>query len=73
MLVFGGWASAHAQDEITLLAVGLRRAPRQKIIANLEAKTGNKVKVTYANGVGSRQTVAKGQILDEPVAPASPR
>lgn len=63
-LVFGIWASAHAQTEITLLAVGPMRAPTQKIVANFEAKTGNKVKVTYVNGVASRQTVAKGQTLD---------
>jgi ABC-type molybdate transport system substrate-binding protein len=49
MLVFGGWAGTHAQGEI---------------IANFEAKTGNKVRVTYVHGMASRQTVAKGQTLD---------
>jgi molybdate transport system substrate-binding protein len=63
-LVFGSWASARAQGEITLLAVGPMRAPTQKIVANFEAKTGYKVKATYVNGVASRQTVAKGQPLD---------
>jgi molybdate transport system substrate-binding protein len=63
-LVFGGWASARAQNEITLLAVGPMRAPTQKIVANFEAKTGNKVKVTYGNGAETRRTVAKGQALD---------
>jgi molybdate transport system substrate-binding protein len=63
-LVFGCWVSARAQNEITLLAVGPMRAPTQKIIANFEAKTGRKVKVTYGNGVETRRMVAKGQALD---------
>jgi molybdate transport system substrate-binding protein len=62
--MFGAWASAHAQGEITLLAVGPMRAPTQKIVDNFQAKTGNKVKVTYGNGVETRQMVAKGQPLD---------
>src|SRR2546422_6921527 len=63
-LVFGGWATAGAQTEITLLAVGPMRAPTQKILANFEAKTGHKVKVTFGNGAETRRTVAKGQGLD---------
>jgi molybdate transport system substrate-binding protein len=63
-LVFGSWARARAQSEITLLAVGPMRAPTQKILANFEAKTGYKVKVTYGNGAETRRTVAKGQGLD---------
>src|SRR3989441_335610 len=63
-LVFGSWAGAGAQSEITLLAVGPMRAPTQKIVANFEAKTGHKVKVTYGNGVETRRMVAKGQALD---------
>jgi molybdate transport system substrate-binding protein len=63
-LVFGSWTGAHAQSEITLLAVGPMRAPTQKIVANFEAKTGYKVKVTYGNGAETRRTVAKGQPLD---------
>src|ERR1700720_3655522 len=57
-------ASAYAQSEITLLAVGPMRAPTQKIVANFEAKTGYKVKVTYGNGADTRRRVAKGQPLD---------
>ena len=60
-LVFGSGAGARAQTEITLLAVGPMRAPTQKIVDNFQAKTGNKVKVTYGNGVETRQMVAKGQ------------
>src|ERR1700719_3682189 len=63
-LVFGSWTSAQAQGEITLLALGPMRAPTQKIVANFEAKTGRKVKVTYGNGSGTRRTVAQGQALD---------
>src|SRR6266699_3425834 len=63
-LVFGSWAGAGAQSEITLLAVGPMRVPTQKIVANFEAKTGYKVKVTYGNGAETRRTVAKGQALD---------
>jgi len=64
VLVLGGWTSARAQDEITLLAVGPMRAPTGKIVANFEAKTGHKVKVTYGNGSETRRMVAKGQGLD---------
>jgi molybdate transport system substrate-binding protein len=63
-LVAGSGASARAQGEITLLAVGPMRAPTQKIVDNFQAKTGNKVKVTYGNGAETRRTVAKGQPLD---------
>ena len=63
-VVFGSWGSARAQGEITLLAVGPMRAPTQKIVANFEAKTGYKVKVTYGNGADTRRMVAKGQTLD---------
>jgi molybdate transport system substrate-binding protein len=64
VLVFGSWVSAGAQSEITLLASGTMRAPTEKIVANFQAKTSYKVKVTYVNGVATRQTVAKGQPLD---------
>ena len=64
VLVLGGWTSARAQGEITLLAVGPMRAPTAKIVANFEAKTGHKVKVTYGNGAETRRMVAKGQGLD---------
>ena len=63
-LIFGGFVSARAQGEITLLAVGPMRAPTQKIVSNFEAKTGYKVKVTFGNGADTRRMVAKGQTLD---------
>src|SRR5438270_12925302 len=40
------------------------RAPTKKIVANFEAKTGSKVKVTFGNGAETRRMVAKGQGLD---------
>lgn len=63
-LVFDGGIGACAQSEITLLAPGPSRAPIDKIVANFQAKTNYKVKVTYVNGLATRQTVAKGQPLD---------
>src|SRR5260370_16757073 len=63
-LTFGGLLSARAQSEITLLAPTIARKPIDTIIANFQAKTGTKVKVTYVNGTAARQTVAKGQPSD---------
>ena len=62
---------ARAQTEITLLApVPLGRETIDKLVANFEAKTGDKVKVTYGQGsrdtppYGTRQLVARGQEQD---------
>src|SRR5438309_3816001 len=63
-LVFGISASAVAQNEITLLAPTIARKPIDTILANFQAKTSYKVKVTYVNGTATRQSVAKGQALD---------
>ena len=63
-LVLGNWVSARAQGEITLLAATIARKPIDTIVANFQAKTSNKVKVTYVNGTATRQAVAKGQPLD---------
>ena len=63
-LVFGNWVSAKAQSEITLLAPGPTRRTLDKILPAFEAKTGQKVKVTYATGRTSTQAVAKGEPLD---------
>src|SRR5881396_727917 len=63
-LLLGSGTNASAQNEITLLAVGPMRVPTQKIVANFEAKTGRKIKVTYGNGAETRRMVAKGQALD---------
>src|SRR5580700_10834396 len=63
-LIMGIWASARAQGEITLLAIGPMRVPTQKIVDSFQAKTGYKVKVTYGSSSETRRTVAKGQPLD---------
>jgi molybdate transport system substrate-binding protein len=63
-LVLGSWIGARAQGEITLLAAGPTRRPTDKIVANFQAQTGYKVRVTYQSGVIVRQSVAKGQPLD---------
>lgn len=63
-LLGGGLATAHAQNQMTLLAPTLIRRPLDTIVANFQAKTSYKVKVTYVNGTATRTTVAKGQPLD---------
>jgi len=63
-LVLSSCIGARAQSEITLMAAGPMRRPTEKIVAAFQAKTGNKVKVSYVNGVETRQLVAKGQPLD---------
>lgn len=69
--LFGNSYVARAQTEITLLAPGpLGRETVDKLVANFEAKTGDKVKVTYGQGsrdtppYGTRQLVARGQAQD---------
>ena len=61
---------ARAQTQITLLAPTPIREPLEKSIAAFEAKTGDKVNVTWAVGsrdtepYGTRQLVARGQAQD---------
>ena len=64
VLTFGSYLAAHAQSEITLMAMGPGRRPTDKNIANFEAKTSYKVKAVYVNGVETRQLVEKGQPQD---------
>jgi molybdate transport system substrate-binding protein len=64
VLVFGSWASARAQSEITLLAPRPMQTTIDKIVANFQTKTSYKVKVTYQSAKLTRQSVAKGQPLD---------
>ena len=63
-LALGTSAGARAQSEITLLSPNPIKETVDKLVANFEAKTGNKVKITYGSGVGTRETVAKGGALD---------
>jgi len=59
--LLGVSGSVRAQSETTLLAPGSMRGTLNKIIPNYESKTGNKVKVTYAGGLTTRASVAKGE------------
>jgi molybdate transport system substrate-binding protein len=63
-LAFCFSSSARAQGELTLLAPGPIKEPLDKLLAQYQMKTGNKVKVTYAGGVPSRQQVAAGKGMD---------
>ena len=63
-VVFGGWVSARAQSEITLLAPRPMQPTIDKLVANFQAKTSYKIKVTYQSAQLTRQLVAKGQPLD---------
>jgi molybdate transport system substrate-binding protein len=63
-LALGISSSARAQSELNLLAPGPIREPLDKLISMYQAKTGAKVKVTYAGGVPSRKQVADGKGLD---------
>jgi molybdate transport system substrate-binding protein len=62
VLAFG--QSAKAQTEITLLSPNPIQTTIDKLVADFEAKTGNKVKITYGTGVSTRKTVADGGALD---------
>jgi len=64
VLALGLSPNARAQGELTLLAPGPIKEPLDKLLAQYQTKTGNKVKVTYAGGVPSRQQVASGKGLD---------
>jgi molybdate transport system substrate-binding protein len=59
-----GSAGAHAQGEITLLSPNPIKETVDKLVADFEAKSGVKVKITYGSGVGTRKTVAEGKALD---------
>ena len=63
-LVLGYWTNARAQGEITLLAPRPMQPTIDKLVANFQTKTGDKVKVTYQTAKLIRQLVAKGQPLD---------
>lgn len=63
-LLSGGWVSARAQSEITLLAPSPTRRPLDKILSNFQAKTVYKVKVTYSGARTTTQSVAKGEAMD---------
>jgi len=64
VLLSGKWSSARAQSEITLLAPSPTRRPLDRILSNFQAKTAQKVRVTYSGARTTTQAVAKGEPLD---------
>jgi molybdate transport system substrate-binding protein len=62
--VFGSCIGGYAQCEVSLLAIRPMQRATKKVVANFEAKTKCKVRVTYGNGVGTRRMVAQGEARD---------
>src|SRR5947207_6969027 len=63
-LALGMSTGARAQSEITMLSPNPIKETIDKLVADFQAKTGSKVKITYGSGVGTRKTVAEGGALD---------
>lgn len=63
-VLLGVVCSTSAQTEITLLSPNPIEETINTVVADFQAKTGNRVKVTYGTGVGTRKTVASGGALD---------
>src|ERR1700674_1631416 len=57
-------SSVHAQTRVTLLTPDPIKADVDKIVQQFEAKTGDKVQVSYGTGVSTRKTVSQGGALD---------
>jgi molybdate transport system substrate-binding protein len=63
-LAFGVSTGARAQSEITLLSPNPIKETVDRLVADFQAKTGTKVKITYGSGVSTRKTVAEGGAQD---------
>ena len=63
-LALGISDGARAQSEISLLSPNPIKETIDKLVADFQAKSGTKVKITYGSGVGTRKTVAEGGALD---------
>jgi len=63
-LVLGTSFAARAQSEITLLAPGSIRQAFGDLAPTYEQKTGQKVKVTFGTGAGTKQQAARGEVFD---------
>ena len=63
-LVLGNTHVLRAQSEITLLAPGSIRQAFGELAPAFEQKTGQKVKVTFGTGAGTKQQVARGEAFD---------
>jgi molybdate transport system substrate-binding protein len=59
-----GSLTARAQSEITLLAPGSIRQAFGELAPAFEKKTGQKVKVTFGSGPGTKQQAARGEVFD---------
>ncbi|SRR5579885_1492199 len=67
-LALGGWSSAQAQAEITLVGQGGVRAAVEQIIPGFQKKTGYIVKATFGSGLGTKKQVAQGDPFDVPIS-----
>jgi molybdate transport system substrate-binding protein len=67
ILSLGASGSALAQSEVTLIAPGGIRAPLERLIAQFEQKTGQKVNTTFGSGLGTKKQVVQGEPFDVPV------
>jgi molybdate transport system substrate-binding protein len=63
-LALGMSTGARAQSEITLLSPNPIKEQVDRLVADFQAKSGTKVKITYGTGVSTRKTVAEGGALD---------
>lgn len=63
-LIIGSFCTAHAQTEVALIAPGSSRAAVAPIAMAFEAKTGNKVKATFAMAGPLKQQVLQGDAFD---------
>lgn len=63
-LLLGISSSARAQTKVTLLVPNPFRGSLDKLVPGFESKRGDKVKVTYGRGMGTREQVARGEKFD---------
>jgi molybdate transport system substrate-binding protein len=57
----------NARAQITLIAPGGIRGAIEDLIPGFESKTGQKVKLTFGSGGGTRQQVTRGEAFDVPI------
>jgi spermidine/putrescine-binding protein len=63
-LVFVGFPSVHAQEELTVSIVSRADDGFRELISQFEKKTGRKVKLTFPNFMASRDVIVKGEPFD---------
>jgi molybdate transport system substrate-binding protein len=63
-MVLANSHGARAQDEITVLAPGSIRQALGQLAPAYEQKTGQKVKVTFGSGAGTKKQAAQGDAFD---------